>query len=367
MKSGKSFGFGVVSLIILAVVLSGCAGKAKKAVQQPSQIEKPAVEAEKPQAVPEKPATVPEKPAPAIEKPAAVEAPVAAAKNVPMVLKFSPGETAKYKVVMEGQRSVKWEGAVPNKPAFQSGENVSKAEMTFTQKIQSVAVNGNAAALITIDRLKYASSIKETKILDFDNSRAEDANSPIAKLIGQSYTIEITPSGEVSKIIDVNSAIAAVKGDSPAQKAALNLLGSEVIKDRHGTLRLPANKTQLKIGESWKSVKTFSFGWMGPVAYERIYTLEGPDDHKATAKMKAVPTTEPNNPLASRLSKSFDHKGRYWGELQFDTSSGQVVKYSETLEEEWLAAKPSEEKETEGEPATLTMSAKRFYSIEKID
>ena len=374
MKSGKSFSFWVVSLTILAVAFSGCAGKAKKVVQQPSQIEKPAVEAEKPasavekpQAASEKPAVVTEKPAPAVEKQEAVKTPVAAAKAVPMVLKFTPGDTAKYKVVMEGHRKVKWEGAVPDKPSFQSGENVSKAEITFTQKIQSVTADGNAVALITIDWLKYVSSIKETKILDFDSSRAEDANAPMARLIGQSYTIEITPSSEVAKVIDVNSAEAAIKGDSPAQKAAMKLLEAEVIKDRHGPLCLPASKTQLKAGENWKNAKTFSFGWMGPVAYERIYTLEGIDDHKATAKMEAVPAAELNNQLSSQIAKKFDHKGKYWGELQFDIGSGQIVKYSETLEEEWLAAKPSEEKETEGEPAALTMSAKRFYSTEKIE
>jgi len=374
MKSGRSYSFGVVSLIILAVAFSGCAGKAKKVVQQPSQIEKPVIEAEKPapavekpQVAPEKPAVVTEKPAPAVEKQEAVKTPVAAVKAMPMILKFSPGDTTKYKVVMEGQRKVKWEGAVPDKPSFQSGENVSKVEITFTQKIQSVTADGNAAALITIDWLKYAASIKETKVLDFDSSRAEDANAPMARLIGQSYTIEITPSGEVAKVIDVNSAEAAIKGDSPAQKAAMKLLEAEVIKDWHGTLCLPAGKTQLNAGENWKNAKTFAFGWMGPVAYERIYTLEGVDDHKATAKMEAVPAVELNNQLSSRIAKGFDHKGKYWGELQFDIGSGQILKYSETLEEEWLAAKPSAEKGAEGEPAALTMSALRFYSIEKIE
>jgi hypothetical protein len=273
----------------------------------------------------------------------------------------------KYRVIMEGQRKVKWEGAVPDKPSFQDGENISKAEMTFTQKIQSVTASGNTVALITIDRLKYVSSIKETKILDFDSSRPEDANAPMAKLIGQSYTIEITPSGEVAKVIDVNSALAAVKGDSPAQRTAMRLLEPEVIKERHGTACLPADKTQLKVGDSWKNVKTFSFGWMGPVAYERIYKIESIVDHKAAATMEAVPAAEPNNQSSNRIAKGFDHKGRYWGQLQFDTADGQILRYSETLEEEWLAAKPSEEQGREEEPTALTMSASRFYSIEKIE
>jgi hypothetical protein len=321
-----------------------------EASKQQGPIEKAAAEAEKPAAVVEKPAT------------AAVTTEKAA-----MMLKFVAGDTARYRVIMEGQRKVKWEGTVPDKPSFQSGQNVSRAEITFTQKIRSVDGSGNATAVITIDKLKYVSKIKESTILDFDSLRAQDANTAMAKLIGQSYTIELTPAGQVSRIVDVNSAVAAVKGNSPAQKAAMKLLEPEVIKDRHGTLHLPAaEESTINTGESWKNSKTFSFGWMGPVSYERIYTLRGVDNKKATVEMEAVPTTAgQDNQTTSRIAKSFDNKGKYKGSLEFDSNSGQLEKYSEELEIEWLAAKPSDEK-AEAEPTALTMSASRFYSIEKI-
>ena len=229
-------------------------------------------------------------------------------------------------------------------------------------------------AVITIDGLKYVSKIKESTVLDFDSSRAEDANAPMAKLIGQSYTIEITPSGQVSRIVDVNSALAVVKGDSPGQRAAMRLLDPEVIRDRHGTLCLPVDKNRISSGESWKNVKTFSFGLMGPVSYERIYTLnkvENDENHNvALVEMKAVPTTQTEqdkNQSTNRIAKGFDNKGQYEGELKFDSSSGKVEKFSEALEVEWLTAKPSEEKGPEAEPTALTMSASRFYSIEKIE
>lgn len=345
MKTSK--GFGVVSLIIFAIILSGCAGKAKKVAHQPSEIEKPAIEIEKP--------------APAVEKPVS-------AAVVPIILKFSASDTAKYKVVMEGQRKVKWEGTVPDKPAFQSGQNLSRAEIIFTQKIQSVESNGNAVAVITIDGLKYFSSIKESTMLDFDSSRAQDANAPMARLIGQSYTIELTPTGEVGRVIDVNSAEAAVKGTSPAQKAAMRLLETEVIKDRHGTLCLPIDKKRINSNERWKNVKTFSFGLMGPVSYERVYTLKDIDNKKAAVEMTAVPAAEADSQSTSRIAKGFDHKGQYKGDLQFDTENGRIIKYSETLAEEWLAARPSSDVNApEAEPTALTMIASRFYSIEKID
>ena len=367
MKSFRICRMVIVLLAIFVITFSGCTGKTKKAVQKQTQIEKPAVDVESPVPAVENPQAVPEKPAPTFEKQETTKAPAVSAKTVPMVLKFSTGEITKYKVIMEGQRKVKWDGAVPNKPSFQSGETRNKAEMTFTQKIQSVTGSGNAFALITIDQLKYVSSIKETQVLDFDSSRAEDTNTPMARLIGQSYTIEITPSAEVAKVVDVNSALAAVKGDSSAQRAAMRLLEPEIIRERHGTLRLPSSETQLTVGAKWKNTKTFSYGWMGSLTYERIYTLKDVEDHKATVDMEAVPATEPNNPSSSRLAKNFDHKGRYWGQLHFDTAKGEVTRYSETIQEDWLVAKPSEEQGSEGEPTALTMSASRFYSIEKIE
>ena len=109
-----------MSLIIFVLILNGCASNTKEAVQQQGQVEKAV---------------------PAVEKPAPA---AAATQNVPMSLKFAVSDTTKYKVVMEVGRKVKWEGSVPDKPAFQSGENLSRVEMTFTQKIQSVNSNGNA-------------------------------------------------------------------------------------------------------------------------------------------------------------------------------------------------------------------------------
>jgi hypothetical protein len=199
----------------------------------------------------------------------------------------------------------------------------------------------------------------------------------MGKLVGQSYTIEITPSGQVAKVIDVNQAQAAVKGDFPAQKAALKLLEAEVIKERHGTLVLPgAEKKQLQKGENWNSVKTFSFGPMGSTSYKRVYTLQGVENVKgrqiASVEMKAEPTSETaekvNKEQATKdFSKGFDNKGEYKGELKFDSTSGKVERFSEALQIEWVTARPSVKKESAAEPTALLMSLSRSYSIEKIE
>jgi hypothetical protein len=50
-----------------------------------------------------------------------------------------------------------------------------------------------------------------------------------------------------------------------------------------------------------------------------------------------------------------------------DLTTGKVKKYLEKLQSEWIIAFPSAKQKTNQEPAVLTMSATRLYSLEKID
>ncbi len=136
--------------------------------------------------------------------------------SIRLALKFSPADSTTYRVALENDKSVQWEGGASKPEGFQGGHTGNKMEITFAQQIQRVDDQGNATARITIKALKYLVTIKNNVTLDFDSSRQEDRSNPLSQLIGQSYTIEITPSGEVSKVPDTGDALAAVKGDSAA-------------------------------------------------------------------------------------------------------------------------------------------------------
>jgi hypothetical protein len=322
----------------------------------------PAEEAAKPEVRPEErmPKTTPE-------------------KAVTLALKFVPQDSTTYKVVTEAQRSIKWEGPLPDESTFKDGRNRNIIEMTFTQQIQSVDDKGNAVAKITIDGLRYYSVIKDNLILDFDNSTAKDPNHPLARLIGQSYTIAIAPTGEVTKVIDVKQAQMAARRGSSVPKKALAMLRSTNIKERHGLIHLPpADKNQLCTGDSWSSVKTFSFGLMGSKSYEKIHTLKEIKDEDnrriATVEMNAIPTTEMAGQLhqqqaAGGFPEGFDSADTYTytSQLKFDLTTGRVEKYLEKLQSEWIIALPSAEEGDDKEPVVLTMGVTRFYDLERID
>jgi hypothetical protein len=388
IKISKWLASAVVCSILLA---AGCAPTSEK----PAKIEQggehvelvkpkeqaPIVTAEtiKPKAEPEK--QIPEKTVPTeMAKPAEAVKPAAelqGGKPVELALKFSQGDSTTYKVITEAQRNIKGEGALLDDRTFKGGATGNRVEITFTQQIQSVDAQGNAVAKITINELKYSAKVKDNINTDFDSSGGKDQNSPLYKLIGQSYTIELTPAGQVSKIIDYSQAQSAVSGISSASQVASMLLKPEAIKLRHTIPALPAaDKNQSRPGDKWNNVKPFTFGMMGSKSYERIYTLKEIEDvnnHRiALVEMNAIPSAEtapePNQGQAMGfLSKMFDNTEKYTGGLKLDLNTGKVKEYSEKLQSEWVAVDPEAGQKPDSKPAMLRMTATHFYHIEKID
>lgn len=331
---------------------------------------------EKPKVVEEKPkVVVEEKPKVVEEKPKVVvkEGPV-----IELALKYTPNDSTTYRYTAEAQRGIKWEGPMSKEAAFKGGKTSSRVEMTFTQQIQSTDEKGNAVAKITIKDLKHLSIIRDNPAIDFDSSRERDKDNALMNLIGQSYTIEITPDGRVTQVIDANQAQEAVKGAAIATKTAAAMLTTQAITERHTIPAMPAeDKNKLRKGENWRSLKSFSFGLMGSKTYERIYTLkeltEKDNRRIALVEMKGDPTTEMAQKLHKEkaigdFSNMFENTETYTGRLEVDLNTGKIEKCIETLESEWIAVEPMVGEKVENkEPAVLTMTANRLYSLEKIE
>ena len=293
-----------------------------------------------------------------------------------LALKFAAGDTASYKVTAEADKSVLWQGPDGSKPSgFTGGHTGTRVEMTFVQKIKSVE-GGKGVAEITIKGLKYLAKVKDSVVQDFDNSREKDKSSPFNNLIGKSYTIELTPAGQVSRVIDVNEATSAVKGPTATDKAARALVSEKVIRERHQVRGLPAGeKSEVHQGQTWSSSESFDFGMMGTKAYEKVYTLKEVSEYGgrkvATVEMKAVPSTagaqEMHKDKATGfLSRMFDNTETFSGGVELDLGSGVVTKCLEQLKSEWLAVDPAAG-EDEKEPSALKMAALRLYELKRVE
>jgi hypothetical protein len=293
---------------------------------------------------------------------------------VELAMKFVAGQTTTYKVTTELQKSVEWKGSPSAKPAqFTDGRTGSHVELTFEQRVQQVQDDGNAVLEITIKRLKYVGEVVNKVVLSFDSAKQEDSDSPMAVLIGKSYQVKMSPKGQVVEISNVQPVRQAVQGGLPGQNVAMRLLSDDEIRNRHEIVALSALKDrQVRPGQSWSSIRTFSFDELGAKTYERVYTLKPVQQDSgrlAIVEMKAIPSAamaqelhkrQTANPF-TRMSDTADH---YEGRLVLDLDSGQVREYGEQMQNEWIIADPTSVEK--GQPAALRMAAWRLHRLEQV-
>jgi len=299
------------------------------------------------------------------------------AQTATLALKFTPQDSTAYRLITERERSVEVEGALLEDETIKGGRTGSRVEITFTQQIQGVDEKGNALAKITINQIKHLAKEKDVTKVDFDSSRKKDRRNPLAKLIGQSYTIRISPAGKVVRVIDVRQAKNAVRGRSQAHKVASAMLEADAIEKRHTIPTLPpAGRNNLRPGDNWSSIKTFSYDLMGAETFERVYTLKEIKDINgrriATVEMNAIPSSEMAEQLykeqpTGAFSKMFDSTQTYTGKLKLNLTAGKVEECFEKLRTEWVIVDPSIEQSDDKKPAMLKMGVVRLYSLERID
>jgi hypothetical protein len=218
------------------------------------------------------------------------------------------------------------------------------SEVVFTQEILgTLPEDANiVVALITINQVKYIRTFPGQPDLVFTNKEPADQNSPFAKLIGQTYTIEINPLGYVPGVFNLRPARLAVRGPTPAHAAALDLVSPPVIFPRHGFFSLPGPDVgSLAVGDQWRGVQQYtlmapgtSMDRLGTYRFEKIYRLQSvkqqPVGTIAEVVFEGAPIpkmTQDNQPAdIPFLSCS------YAGGGEFNLNAGRVEGYMEQLE-----------------------------------
>ncbi len=297
---------------------------------------------------------------------------------VSLHLKFVPGQTASYKVTTETQKSITWEGDASRRPKeFTGGVTGSRVEMIFDQEVEQVDEQGQGLLKVTIKSLMYIGRVRGKVVQEYDSSKGQDQDGPLAKLIGQSYKIKMAPNGTVSALVDMTSARQAVKGDLPENHTALRLLADRAVTERHEVTALTSLDTEeVNLQDQWSDIKRFSFGMMGLKVYERSYTLQeidsGDEAPMAVVQMEGIPSSamaeqmaqpQPTNPFAGMA----DSTGSYEGRLDLNLDTGQVEECTEQLEAQWLVIDPTAAQSNDVTPAVLKMFATQLYKLERLD
>jgi hypothetical protein len=306
--------------------------------------------------------------------PAEVGKPELSGPAVELALKFVPGQAATYRLTTESWKSVEWKGAQDARPAkFTDGRTGSHVELTFEQRVQQVQDDGNAVLEITIRGVKDVIESVNKVVLDFDSARPADSDNPLATLVGKSYRVKMSSQGQVLEISNVEPVRQAVQGNLPGHRVAARLLSDDEIRNRHEIVALSALKDrQVRPGQTWSSIRTFSFDDLGAKTYERVYTLKQVQQDKgrvAVVEMKAIPSAALAEELHKRQTTNpfvsmSDNTDSYEGRLVLDLDRGQVREYVEQMQNEWVIADPAAVQA--GRPAAITMAARRLHRLEQV-
>ncbi|MFA5553073.1 MAG: DUF6263 family protein [Phycisphaerae bacterium] len=278
---------------------------------------------------------------------------------------------AGYRVKTESHQVLAYEGSLEHDSKFQGGSNISTAEMTFTQKIRKINEQGNILADITIDALKVSSVTRDETTFSYDSTAEQDARNPMTKLIGKSYTIELSPQMEVVRVVNASSARASVVGSSESHKRAQALLRDEEITLRHSISGIGNEKIKRAAkGDKWSNDKSFSFPIIGTRNYERVYTLSNIEQQNgkeiAVINMQGFPAAS-TEIKAPSLMDMFDSRQTFEGQIKLDIATGLVQSCFEKFDSEWMFVDPMHDIKTDEPPAAFRLGAIRLFSMERIN
>ncbi|AQQ70646.1 hypothetical protein SMSP2_01001 [Limihaloglobus sulfuriphilus] len=276
-----------------------------------------------------------------------------------------------YRVTQEVAKEVIFEQPSIDKSKTDTVKTV--VEMEYTQSPLGFSDETAATLLdITVTDLKYFSQGKNGVNTDFDYSRGQDKNKPLAAIVGQSYKIEVAPDGSVS-VVDATDARKACTA-----RELKALLSDDSIIARHKSYYYKG-ATQLKKGAAWSTVVASPKGSLDQKNFEKVYTVneivKNGDKKIAHVNMSAnVTNKEPENGEDTDgaaqgmgfMAGIFDNTNIYTGNLVFDTTEGVPVLYDETLVAEYVAAEePRTGDKTKG-PDVLTMRFTNIYKLEMV-
>lgn len=286
-----------------------------------------------------------------------------AGPSADMKLQFTPEQTGQYESTVLVVKDFRFEQ--PNVEKLREEQTKTEVVMGFDQTIESVDASGVATARVTIKDLKIVIVNKNEEKFAFDSSKEESKSSPFTALIGQSYTIKLTPDGKASAV-DVQAVNAAVKsGDE--MRVAESLFDEKAVSERHSIPGLPEEKQEgLSAKSTWTKVVASPPGLLAPKNFAKTYVVKQIKNEVATVEMKASESGEAAGIAGGGMgmfAKMFDNEDVYTGTMQLNVANGDVLLSEETLVSSYIAQETPENGDPAKGPDTLVM---RFTNTNKL-
>lgn len=287
-------------------------------------------------------------------------------------LQFSPQSSESYEIVTEATKDFRFEQ--PTAEKLREEQTTTVIRMGFTQTITDVDNKGVATADVMIDSLSVHMTNKNEERLSFDSDKEADRSNPLYRLIGQRYTVQISPEGKVVGF-ESSAARRAVTGGFEARLAE-RLVNEEGIRERHEIPALWGFGDSANLKQSWSQMVPSPPGLLAPKNYQKVYTLTGIEtrdgqkvavvEMNATESAEAVAAQTASAAGMGVFAKMFDSQDDYTGRLLLNVETGKVLEYNEALVATYLAHEMPPNAPAEKGPDTLTMRFTNRIFIKKV-
>lgn len=211
-----------------------------------------------------------------------------------------------------------------------------QTSMTYSMAAQEVDAEGTATLLVKYE----AMAAKGSGFMEYEYDSEKDKEAPkepqvatMAKLVGQSFTMKISPKGQVSevkgfeKIMDLLMKDLEDQPQAEMMRAAMKqMFSDDAMKSTFQQMAPQLPKDAVGKGDAWKDAFTFKMAMFGSMKFGIASRLEDVKDGVAviqqdyTVEMKADDAPDPNNPLAAAGVELKDSKGK--STLRFSVADG---------------------------------------------
>lgn len=284
-----------------------------------------------------------------------------------MALQMQAGQAASYESTTTMIKDYKFEQ--PTMKKVDENQTSTVVMVKFDQTVAEVGQDGMAVADIVIKGIQCKIVSKNETRYEFDSADAAKQADAMNKLVGQSYRISISPTGQI-KVLDA-AAIRAVAVAGEGQNIAKNLLSDENIVKRH-QLPLPEGAKTLSAKQSWTHTEPSPPGLLASKTFEKVYTVAEVGKDKVVVNMAAKESlgkkAEGQNSTGTMgmFAKMFDNQDSFTGSLVFNPANGSVMTYEENLVSTYTASEMPQNAPADALPDTLMMRLTNGISLKKI-
>lgn len=292
------------------------------------------------------------------------------APSANLSLQFTPDTSEAYDVTTEVTQDYRFEQ--PTMDKLDEMQSSTVITVGFTQTVTDVDENGIATADVQIDALSVLRTNRNEVRISFDSAKAEDHANPLHNLIGQHYTVRISPEG---KVVSFDSTVAQQAVVGGHEEMAKHILNEGSIRQRHEIPALWGFDEKTPLNQSWSQVIGSPPGMMASKNFRQVYTLTDvfTRNGQKLAVVEMVGTETADAPITpSRagvglgpFASMFDTLDDYTGTLLLNQNTGTVLGYDETLVSTLMAQEIPARAPADAEPDTLTMRLTHRISIQK--